>query len=697
MANINDAPTAVTSAGQAFGYTTPPEPRLASIVLVNAPLDPDHSNIGANQTAYDAFIAAEIAAGRAYVETDLNIQSPDADLELPIEYETALTFYNYGRLTIGGRAWYVFYTPEYKNKTVTIFRADIDEIPSFEWSLGYSMIERGHIAVAASQNDTYGNRYLTAPEPIEAPPVQGILGAEILGASGWVVIVTSVNDLRGNGSATPFFVQHAFQTDIGTAALFASQATATKAGAIQSYIAGADYPWHVGDSTTSTGFGLYVPEVTPSPLSTIDGVAAGGGAYLFTPAGWAEYETIMQGAPWIVAGITAIRYAPSWAMPAGGGATFSAGVPSKSPTDGSWAAAAGIPIYYPAIVSATTAITAIAGWRASALAAAGVPWLKLLTSQFCRIAVGNGESLQEYLPDQWQAADIALAAVSDAAHGGSVVRITPVGYNQLGDQISVAIPFSITSGTAKSGYGSAAANPGSADVSTSINATTANLNHEVIAAQNALALSLAYTNRQITLGVQGAQTVLGAASGAAGGPAGVLAAGGGALGGFITSAISGQAQLDLLDVAQEGSYDIAAMQLGLSGYQTQTSFDTWAQSLLASPGSGTAHSIMAGWRTIIQMAFKAIVTMPSFERIKALASMWNRYGYMIGQAFTPPTLSAMTHYTYWKTSDAVVIGAVPQLRRQTIAAAFDRGLTVWESISEIGTEPTNAPIAGITY
>ena len=89
--------------------------------------------------------------------------------------------------------------------------------------------------------------------------------------------------------------------------------------------------------------------------------------------------------------------------------------------------------------------------------------------------------------------------------------------------------------------------------------------------------------------------------------------------------------------------------------------------------------------------------MPSAERVKALLTTWERYGYMIGQAFVPPQLNAMSHYTYWETSGAIVLGGVPQSRRQTIQAAFDRGVTIWENVADIGTEPENTPLPGITY
>lgn len=83
--------------------------------------------------------------------------------------------------------------------------------------------------------------------------------------------------------------------------------------------------------------------------------------------------------------------------------------------------------------------------------------------------------------------------------------------------------------------------------------------------------------------------------------------------------------------------------------------------------------------------------------IARVSSMFARYGYTINRAFVPSQLNTMSRYTYWQTAGAVILGAVPQNRRQTIQAAFDRGVTIWENVADIGTQPTNTPLPGITY
>jgi len=47
----------------------------------------------------------------------------------------------------------------------------------------------------------------------------------------------------------------------------------------------------------------------------------------------------------------------------------------------------------------------------------------------------------------------------------------------------------------------------------------------------------------------------------------------------------------------------------------------------------------------------------------------------------------------------VILGSIPQADRERIAAAFDRGLTVYSSLSDIGQDvsTSNAPVAGFTY
>lgn len=76
---------------------------------------------------------------------------------------------------------------------------------------------------------------------------------------------------------------------------------------------------------------------------------------------------------------------------------------------------------------------------------------------------------------------------------------------------------------------------------------------------------------------------------------------------------------------------------------------------------------------------------------------FDRYGYTVNRAMIPPRLDAMTKRTYWQTAETTVLGSMPQADRQTIASAFERGITVWTNVAEIGTHPANPPTPGVTY
>lgn len=706
MVDIGDIPDFPGLPGQRPSPGAPADVVPLPLVLVAAPLDAEYQNVALDAAAVDAFIEAEIAGERAYVTT-VERWSPwgPAQVALPIE-EAAQ--YNYGRFTIGERHWYAFLSAEYLNLTTTVYQVQRDDWTTYGPALGYSMIERGHIAVAASQDDTYGAQYLTAPEPIDAPPVRGAMVADVLGsgAGSWTVLVISANDLRGGGGL-PFFNLHAEADQITGAADLASAATIDSDGVVQATIPDAAYPWTAG-GTPGPAPVVYVPKVTASEGSTIDGVAAGGGVYLFTPAGFAEYMTIMQGAPWVTAGISDVRLVPTWAISGGGGGSFTPATPSLDPLSGSWGAAAGIPVFRGVVVSATTSVDVLDGWRETLLAAEGATiFRKLVTAQFSEILLGNGSAVQSFRPDQWQTSGVSLQGITGAAHGDPSIRLNPTGYNDLSKQLGIEAPVGGRAGIFHSGFGSAASNTGSQALSPYLSAfssfqtwATNNKNRE-------LAVTLGLEGIQLNAGVQGIQAVLGGATGAAsgglggGGGAGAIqgAAGAalGSVGALATAGITASNTITMLDIAQDGSFDIGAFQLALSGEVSVAAFDTWWQTLFSASGGGSAESLVSGWRAIVAQAFEVVITIPTAERVSKLLSEWKRYGYMIGQAFVPPQLNVMNHYSYWQAAEPTILGRLPQSARDAIGRAFERGVTVWDSVAEIGTKPTNTPLSGITY
>lgn len=92
----------------------------------------------------------------------------------------------------------------------------------------------------------------------------------------------------------------------------------------------------------------------------------------------------------------------------------------------------------------------------------------------------------------------------------------------------------------------------------------------------------------------------------------------------------------------------------------------------------------------------AVMGMVAGDVARAVAT-FDRYGYTVNRAMVPTRLDPMTKYSFWQLADPAILGAMPQVDRETVAAAFERGVTVWTDVGEIGTHPTNAPRAGISY
>lgn len=862
MVDVDDIPDFPNQPGQRPIPGVPPTVEPVQVVLVTSALDPGYRNIALDRDTVDRFIAAEIAASRAF-ETTVERWSPWSALQIEIGYAAGAQF-NYARFTIGDRSWYAFLDADYLNLTTTLYTPTGDLWTTYSPTIGYSLVQRGHIAVAASQDDTYGDQYLTAPEPIDAEPVRGVLAADILGSApgDWTVVVVSANDLRGRSGAKPFWNRHVRGDEIMGASGLASSATVDSAGHVITTIPDASYPWtantsgggsggtlvdnispghpvtnpghtfasgwawHVdstggyggvdlaynfqtfkapgagtvdhfdvagvgmivrltldtpaqrinpqepsghdaygpivaiwfehcsaaidghheqGDviGTSGDGYGqyaphlhvhgltdhsksagtanraqffsfvggavetgpdVYVPAVVESPVSTIDGVSAGGGVYLFTPDGFAEYMTIMQGAPWITSGITDVRLVPSWAVPTGGDHVYTPRVPTHDPSDGMWTEAAAIPEFVAELTSSPAAVSILSNWRETVLAEVGDPiYRKILTAPFTDLLVGNGDSMRSFRPDQWPHSGLTFEAVSGGAHGDPSIRLIPTGYNELGDQMGVDSPVGGSGGLAHSGYGSAASDPANGDIGPYMNAYGSHQTWTSLLQNKELAVLLGLEKIQLNAGVQLVQTLVGGATGVIGGAvggaggAGLAMGASGSLAPLATAGISAQNAITMLDISNNGSFDIGAFQLGLSGMAAVTTFDTWYQSLFSRSGGGTPHRLASPWRAIVAQAFQAIVAIPSVERVRALLSEWRRYGYMIGQAFVPPRLDVMTHWSFWQLTDATILGSLPQSARETVAAAFERGVTVWSDVGEIGTEPANEPIPGVTY
>jgi len=843
MASIQDIPDFAGLPGQRPRYAAPADVEPIPVVLVNLPLDPGYSCIAIDRAAVDTAIGAEIAAGRAY-QTTVERWSPWSDLTIELPYPVAVG-YNYGRFTIGGRRFYAFIDAVYLNLTTTLYNVTRDIWTTYDLRVGYSLITRSHLGVAASADDPYGNLTMTAPEGLDAEPVRAIASAPLFDGdpASWRVVVISANDLRGNGTITPFFERHGMETPIFTADQLATRATEGALGGVPQWtVDRGNYPWQsfvartgdiagqpphgavpaqflanlvdsaptvqaekataaayaalkadhpeayvtgaaagywdtalsisihanpgaygispseaanlapIGASPHELGtrinfhnisaavaaeygfsafnsytfdytgvkswdvaavadtYSLYVPLVTPSPVSTVDGIPAGGGVYAFTIAGWAQYTAQMSNAPWILAGISDIRLVPAWSIGSAGNGTYLNALPPRDPVDGGWGAAALIPVLIEQLDTLTATANVLANWRDTAAAQLGLgPYRKLLTSPYTSIVLSDGETRAEYRPEVWTIPNVQLRLVAGGTHGDAEVRAIPIGYTPYGDELSLSVAFGGNGGMLSEGWAIGAANTAQQDLSLWSNAFTNDNMRDVLIKQMNLAITLGLEQANMAIGLQGVNTVIGSITGGVqgalggGGASGAIQGAAGAalggLGGLITTAIQASNNMELLDVSQEGSIDIATYQNGISAVMALRNFDTWVQSLNALPGQSIPHRILGAWRAVLNRGINALIIVPPDDAVRRALALWKRTGYAVGRALTPSRLDVMTHYSYWQTDGATILGAAPATDRETIARAFDRGLTVWNAVAEIGTDVSDAnqPRPGIHY
>lgn len=726
MPNIDDTPAAVTGAGLDHNYTTP---LGGAVTLVNAPVSPDRKTAGHTPAVYAAYVNAEIAAGRHHTATNVQLIDPRRPVQLTIPYGTA-TGYNYARLTIDGRNWYAHITDhEAVNDTVTRLHLSVDPFANYPgWSLGHSHIARSHAGVAASQTDTYGDLYCDAPEPIDAPPTLGVLSAEILDSSiaDWTVIVVSANDLRGNGSATPYFERHVAESHVqNTVQYYMDAGEAFDLSLIDpdpfypTYDdpTSGNWPYHGYDISDygvpipwalPGGGNVYVPNVTPSPVSTIDGVSQGGGVYLFTPVGFTNWMRVMQGASWVVEGITDIRMAPTWAVMGGGGSApiGGNGGGARSPEAAVWAAAAAVPNFVETLTTNDYDQTVLDGWRETYLNSVGGQWFrKLVTGAYAKVLVGSGDTTTEYDPTLMHTPGVNTHARTGLAHGEGSIRVT-VDYNTQGDQHTTVAAAGGSPGVVASGYSRAASNTASAAIAPASAALTNYQARSAAELNFILARHVEAEKVAMNMGIIGIQSVVQAGGGAAlagfagAGPVGAFAGAlvGGA-GAAITGGVSSNNSLDLQDLSLGGSLDIVTYQLAAGGAMSALNFRTWYQSLDSVSGRGGNAGLSAAWRWTAGQGFRVTIAAPTADGVRRLLTTWRRYGYTIDRSFEPARLDVMSRYSYWQTEDATITGPIPNDAREQIAAAFDSGVTLYNNLADIGQDvsTSNAPVAGFTY
>ena len=82
----------------------------------------------------------------------------------------------------------------------------------------------------------------------------------------------------------------------------------------------------------------------------------------------------------------------------------------------------------------------------------------------------------------------------------------------------------------------------------------------------------------------------------------------------------------------------------------------------------------------------ARVVTEDFAAIAAAGDQFLRYGYaMAGRQWTIGTLTQMSHFTYWRGRLHIGETNMNAGSRDVIQSIFDRGTTVWQNPSEIGS------------
>lgn len=387
MVDIYDIPDFPGQPGQRPTPGAPPDVSPVEVVLLVSPLDREYRNVALNAVAVDAFIAAEITAGRAY-STTVERWSPWSPLQLPLDFATGSAF-NYGRFSIGGRHWYAFLDADYLNLTDTVFAPTADLWTTYGPTIGYSMVLRGHVAVAASSGGDIG--YCLEPEDFTPGDLVGYAAYQTDPLGSPQVLVISTTDLR----ADPFVT---VDSDTGDTAseMSATLQTSGTIEAPQPVGDAAEYAYTIGLGTYEDEFyypyaeftglvpgnTMYRPRAFGAIPSLVDGMAAEGGAFLYPSVGAAiTHLSKLAHAPWISDGIQRAILVP------GGTGSGSAAV-NLTPRD-NVPDFTGAPTYHSSYSTAVDYnVTLAADWTAG-LPADYDTWTKLRTGPYSAIQIGD--------------------------------------------------------------------------------------------------------------------------------------------------------------------------------------------------------------------------------------------------------------------------------------------------------------------
>lgn len=410
MVDIPDIPDFPGQPGQRPSPGAPSGVGPVAVVIVTAPLDRGYRNVALNAAAVDAFIAAEITAGRAHVDL-VERWDPWSDLQLAIPIELGVDF-NYGRFTIDGRSWYAFLDGEYLNRTadgntMRYLRPTPDVWTTYGPTIGYSMVERGHVAVAASAAGDIG--YCLEPETFIPGPLTGYAGYNVDPLGTARVLVVSTTDL----TADPFTPVDDDETTTTDPIIVSRHASGTITAHVT--VSSESFPYSLGQSTGAgyadpfyypyhDGDEMMRPIAVGAVPSIIDGVVAEGGAFIYASVGAAiTHLSKLAHTPWISDGIQRVVLLP-------GGSGGGNGAVDLSPVDGI-PDTSGSPSYSGTLSTATqSTITLAADWTAGLPGDYGI-WTKLKTAPYSMVEVADrlGATV-DYEPQEIGSAQIQVVA-----------------------------------------------------------------------------------------------------------------------------------------------------------------------------------------------------------------------------------------------------------------------------------------------
>ncbi len=450
MVDIEDIPDFPGLPGQKPEPGAPTAVVPVAVVLVSSPLDRDYTNIALNAAAVDAYIAAEVAAARAYTGA-VERWSPWASLDLPLTIGAARA-YNYARITLpDASVWYAFLDVEYLNLTTTRFQPTADAWTTYGPGIGYSTVVRGHVAVAASASGDI--QYCLEPEPFTPGDLVGVYRGIVGVLDSPAVLVVSATDLR----ADPFVKVSEDFAD-GTApvvGLITEASGIITAGAWPAPAVNFPYNYGIPDLDDYTvfpyvdGTDVYRVFAFGAAPSTIDGVPAAGGAFVYgSPAQWIAHMSSLAHVPALAAGIISVTLIPGGSGAVGNGGPMS---PTSNVSAMRATLAANAPTYHGTLDTFVDGTTGIG--NLISLLGAQADWVKLRTAPYANVQIGDRlGSVETIDPQSMQTYPSIVAHVQGAYYPEPDVAAWIEGAVGLGSDLHpVDIAAAVHAGSAQMG------------------------------------------------------------------------------------------------------------------------------------------------------------------------------------------------------------------------------------------------------